>query len=1037
MYLLTNETLRQQLINIFVAIPAETLVKKFGPMVVYNNKVKWLTKLLAVCSCLLAEPMLQAQNEYASFQHFSVKDGLPSDQVYNCSQDAQGFLWISTDAGVSRFDGRAFVNFSVADGLGDNEIHEQVVDHSDRVWFIPFSGKLSYYKHGRIYQEDLDDFENAAGAGFSGHLMMTEDRKANIYLSKAGSKKIIRLGFDGRKFVFDLERLMSPDEYLIAFFGNAQGELFCVTSRQRLLRLQQNGAMDITPPAFLKSEKPLQFFVSHDASLGYVLFSGAEGLYRLTEMGAERIMSSEKLGGLNMQEFMQVYFDGHGNLWLSHLRGNTLVFRNNGRGGFDEKMSLLKNQFAIVSYDGEGNIWFSTNKGLYSTTYSQIQDRETFDINRCLLVQKVISCAIDRDSGLWLGYSNGFVSRHCAGAVKTYDLNVDRRTNNRVMRISINKDGNVLAGTDESLMLIKRRARNNYDAPRRFLDQAGNPLHCPVKDIFYNKEGDVFLSTATSNLKLDVSAGVPIARTFSNTYFSRRIRHFCSFYDNSNNLYISSIEGLEVIEKGTATNLSERDDRLKTRVQDFVQASDSTIFIAAYNNGLIAIKNGRYVAGLPMFEGKNVICKRIFIKNDTIYVASNRGLGVAIYRQNKFRLLKLLSIRDGLGSCDVNDICFSGDKIYVATSNGVSCLKAGMLEQGRMLPPKLLLQNVRVDDSLYPARNEYTLSYETHLVRLNFIAPVLGNPELLEYRYRYNPSEKWNETPANFIEFSKLKPGRYNIEFQAKKHNSNWSPSSRIMVIIKPPFYGTWWFYTLMFIASAAFLFFTTRYWMNRKLRNQLYALKQKEAIEKERNRIAADIHDDIGSELTNIAIMSQVLKYKSGLSMHEDSLKVAEKIQASSYNIITKMNEVIWTLNNTTDTLLDFASYIRSYVTEIGENTGINLDVEIDKSTSVGLRMPAEKRRSIFMVVKEMLQNALKHSKACEVKLTLSLQRRGILHIKYEDNGVGFDTSAMNTGNGLSNIKKRVAESSGIVDINSSPGNGCRIRIYFPLQPS
>ena len=252
--------------------------------------------------------------------------------------------------------------------------------------------------------------------------------------------------------------------------------------------------------------------------------------------------------------------------------------------------------------------------------------------------------------------------------------------------------------------------------------------------------------------------------------------------------------------------------------------------------------------------------------------------------------------------------------------------------------------------------------------------------------------------------------------------------------IDKTLFYTTFWIIISTILISTLGLFFIIRSFLNKKIKDQVYTLQSNEAIKKERSRIAADIHDDIGAELTNLVLLSRILKYSTG-SDKEESMKIATKIESSSNEVITKMNQVIWTLNARNYTLKNLVAHVRNYIHSLTENKDIHINLFVGEAARTNRPLTSEFTGNVFLVIKELLQNAVKHSRADVINVNIKLLDINVLWIKYADNGVGFDALTEPEGNGLYNIRKRVNESKGAMDIISQPGKGCSITVIFPLK--
>jgi signal transduction histidine kinase len=227
-------------------------------------------------------------------------------------------------------------------------------------------------------------------------------------------------------------------------------------------------------------------------------------------------------------------------------------------------------------------------------------------------------------------------------------------------------------------------------------------------------------------------------------------------------------------------------------------------------------------------------------------------------------------------------------------------------------------------------------------------------------------------------------------------------------------------------------LYILLRYRLAKRFRLQLARLKQNEAVEKERNRIAADIHDDIGAELTHIVLLSRILKEKSPHTVPFTDM--VDKLEKSSNEVINKMNEVIWTLNAANHTLHNLAAYLHNYSARLLEEHGLKSNITIDDSVFADHLVKADVSRNIFLIIKETLHNIIKHSGADTVEIYFILLKGPVLFFEIKDNGKGFDTQPAATGNGLNNIYRRAAALHGKAEIDTHPGAGCALRVNIPL---
>jgi len=244
---------------------------------------------------------------------------------------------------------------------------------------------------------------------------------------------------------------------------------------------------------------------------------------------------------------------------------------------------------------------------------------------------------------------------------------------------------------------------------------------------------------------------------------------------------------------------------------------------------------------------------------------------------------------------------------------------------------------------------------------------------------------------------------------------------------IKVLFWQTGWFQVTLICICGLVILFSLR------LMAQL-ALHQKERtlLQWERARIAREIHDDIGSRMTQLVLQGEVAQ--SGLPEGSESQVQVGQICEEARGLLSTMDEILWAVNPRRDTLRDFTAYVCNYAQEFLKPTHIQCRFEVDSEMSAAdFNLPL--RRSLLMAIKETLNNAVKHSEATELKLTIHWQDQRVL-VAVEDNGKGFDSSvAKSERNGMSNMMQRMNELGGSCRVSSQPGKGCRVELSIPVK--
>jgi signal transduction histidine kinase len=266
---------------------------------------------------------------------------------------------------------------------------------------------------------------------------------------------------------------------------------------------------------------------------------------------------------------------------------------------------------------------------------------------------------------------------------------------------------------------------------------------------------------------------------------------------------------------------------------------------------------------------------------------------------------------------------------------------------------------------------------------------------------------------------------------QACNYDGMWSPqTASIELIIPPHFWQTWWFMGAALLAGASSIALVVRRVENAKSQRRLEREQQARLVELERARIAREFHDDVGSDLTHVIVLSELLKEDNAQPKNVEAH--ATMIGNTARKAVRGLRTIIWAANPQNDTLDSLVQYISQYSHEFCEAAA--LSCRLDLPTEVpALPLIAEVRHNLFMVVKEALHNIFKHASASEVRLSLELQE-GLLEIRVEDNGRGFeiDSVAANRRNGLPNMRHRMEAIGAALFVESSPEAGTSIRVRW-----
>ncbi|HZQ48128.1 MAG TPA: triple tyrosine motif-containing protein, partial [Verrucomicrobiae bacterium] len=320
-------------------------------------------------------------------------------------------------------------------------------------------------------------------------------------------------------------------------------------------------------------------------------------------------------------------------------------------------------------------------------------------------------------------------------------------------------------------------------------------------------------------------------------------------------------------------------------------------------------------------------------------------------------------------------------------------------------------------------------------LEFHYTALSLSAPEKNRFAYKLEGFDhEWIDAGLRRTAYyQNIYPGHYRFRVIACNNDGVWSEAgASLALVLLPHFWQTWWFLSLCVLAGVGIVGGTVRYISGKKLRQKLALLELQHSLEKDRARIARDIHDDLGATLTQITLLSELTQRES--SQPRQVTLHAAQISQTARELVQAMDEIVWAINPRNDNLPRMAGYIFQYAEKLF--SGTPLRCRFDSPDDLPEQsLSAETRHHLFLTAKEALNNVARHAGATEVWLRLKVGGSE-LQICIEDNGKGFAAgSTRQFGNGLDNMKKRMDEIGGVFELTSVPGGGTSIRLRFPLK--
>jgi len=315
---------------------------------------------------------------------------------------------------------------------------------------------------------------------------------------------------------------------------------------------------------------------------------------------------------------------------------------------------------------------------------------------------------------------------------------------------------------------------------------------------------------------------------------------------------------------------------------------------------------------------------------------------------------------------------------------------------------------------------QLALPYSKNHIAFEFASPDFINEKQVLFTYRLLGSSdtSWSKPSGQHsISFVSLQPGNYNFQVHSVGINGEQGNNRSFQFTISKPYWQTWWFYSLLAVGAFLIFYFIYRYRIGQLLK-----------LQQVRNDIATDLHDEIGSTLTNINLLSEISRKNIHQPAEAEKFlhRISEEVTTSSQ----ALDDIIWSVNTNNDSVNETFARMRRYSAELFENTSVACSLDFETGNDTVLKM--EKRKDVFLIYKELLNNILKHAKATTVNIHIKTIN-GCLQMLIADNGKGFNIDQPTYRNGLKNLKLRVTRWKGQFNVESND-TGTTVNVSIPV---
>ncbi len=918
-----------------------------------------------------------------------------------CVKDKQGFLWIATDEGILRFDGKHFEHYTTENGLPDIEMLEVFRDSSGIIWANTFKHSPSYYNS--LTNQFINEKNDSS---------LAQVKNATLTLGFA-------LKYGGMAFI---------NNNGINFFGRNSikikpiaGIKFCIENKKNEFIMGSD--YQFSHKVFFYKYSKLQDSITLDSIKKYLNLT-----YKISENGFYAANNYQLIRYSDIDKVKKKFKTIQANfsktiLNYSVTKTYVCVCLQTGEIYLLDKLSLKILQKLDVkasmntAYEDNNNIlWLcTTDKGLIKVNFQPVQNK-TFP--NSFQNTAFLSIAVDSTGNILEGNRFGEVI-----TIKDKKFKINKIPNAQrsswIRKIFVVNNNNIYTISDQGFYC---NFSNIYIT--------GNTLSFPSlpegfkTGMFINE--NVFLFGTVKYLML-LNA---INKKADILIQGQRITAVTA--TPLHQIYFGSTSGLfKYISKNTVINLSlnKNSELPGSRITYLASTKDNLVWAATASNGLIVLWKDSVIANLTIKDrlGSN-LCRTVYVHDSIVWAATNNGISKIKYRLTADGSINFsiqnISEEEGLHNQLVNDLVQYHDTIYAATTNGIIFFPASITSVKEEVNTYITGINIQGRDTTL--LSAFRLAYNEGSINLKF-ATVDLNGGNFTWQYRIN-NKPWVNTTTNTI-IMQLSAGKYEIQIRPVDINQRVIQNyAAISFVIEPAIWQTAWFWILVSAAITALILW--RY--NKiKLKNKTRRYQQQIALMKERNRINADLHDDIGASLSSLQIYSTVANQLVDNDT-EKAKQMLAKISIQSAKLLDNIGDIIWSMKADNDQFVSVSTRIKNFVSDVVGASAIDYNINIDSNIDNSIKNIGAKK-NIILIIKEAVNNCVKYSNATCVDIKIKEDNQQ-LHIEITDNGEGISSLNFKKGNGLANMKKRAEELNGIFEINSKPGKGTSIICSIPI---
>jgi signal transduction histidine kinase/ligand-binding sensor domain-containing protein len=953
-------------------------------------------------------------------RNWTTHDGLPQSRVKAIARGHDGYLWLGTEAGLARFDGAHFKTFGLQEGLGAITVLALLEARDGTLWISTLGGGVSALRNGQVERTITQ------GLPSSSILSLAEDAEGHVWA-----------GNDSGFARLEKDRFVPVPDFPN---GGKSGTAALYCDRNGTMWVGMAGGM-------LWQWNSGRWAPSDESSPRDVTALGEDSAGRLwAATGDHQVWCRE---GETWRNFLfpdsfhapvnSLAAAPDGTIWLNFYREGLCGLRD-GRyimPKLPREKLLDFGETVAVSPDGQILLGTSTS-GLFVLTPSHLTMATIGDADSNESANFIGALAEIAPGEFLVGTQGRGLYRWSAGQAVSVNPELGLSPNLVVNALVYAHDGRTWVSTGSGLF----QSGDHHGEPWSRVDTP----YPNVWEICADGADGLWVGFGHGKL-FHLSGGAAQEVPFESG--RAPIRGLAQEADGT--LWVGTRGNGLHRRKGPAWQRFGQKEGLLSEVIRVVNiAPNGTVWVGTAGGGLARWNGDRFVSlttrnGLP----DNTVSQIMTDEEGRLWVGTNRGMAILSAEDvAEFQAGRLSSFRplvidrsDGLLSEEftiVPPVRMSSGQFAFATTRGFALLRPGDFHADDRVPPILVEGMVADGRPVHPEQGRLVLSPGVGRVEIQFTGFNFTAPQRLRFHSRLTPLEsEWGKAGTQrSVEYRNLAPGHYRFDVSASTGNGNWaSPPASVEIELLPHFWQRGWFRVAVAIAALGAVAFLVRWRERWRLRRKIEALERRQAVDTERARIARDLHDDVGASLTQVALLSELVR--SNLARQPDKAgDHASEIFTTAQEMTRALDEIVWAVDPTHDALERSALFLGSFIQNYARTAGLQVRLDFP-GTLPAAALSSTTRHHLYLAIKEVLHNIVKHAAATEIRVSLKIEADW-LKLTIEDNGRGFDGDSPVTApgaNGLINLQRRLEQVRGKCARRSVPGRGTSVEILAPWK--